>query len=369
MPAPAAAYALILQRVRVTRKELGRGSYGVVNELRVNGNQCAGKKLNDLLAMEDSLLSEFGNAIILHRQQHHPNIVKLLGVHYPSGSAPLPMLVMEYLPYSLLQLIEGRVAINKEAILLDVANGLDYLHLKRPPIIHRNIKASNILLTVGHNAKITDLSMSKFGDALKQHHYTTAPGNHFMMPPEALVHNPVYNKKLDVFSFGCLILHMFTGNIIVPTDQYEPKPHDPGSYVKISEWNRRAKYIKPVLDHRLIPVAMNCLQDDPFKRLNASDIIEIIIRLQLRPDRYAHLCGVHIVTILRTNFFCNISEDSFYETRIIELKDAITKLKGIPYEHIRLLYEGRQLADDMTFKDYKIEKFAKIYLSLRLIGS
>ena len=40
---------LILQRVRVTRKELGRGSYGVVNELRVNGNQCAGKKLHDFL--------------------------------------------------------------------------------------------------------------------------------------------------------------------------------------------------------------------------------------------------------------------------------------------------------------------------------
>ncbi|XP_011408822.1 PREDICTED: PTI1-like tyrosine-protein kinase 1, partial [Amphimedon queenslandica] len=148
---------LILQRVRVTRIELGRGSFGVVNELRVNGIQCAGKKLNNFLAMEDSLLCEFGNAIILHRQQHHPNIVKLFGVHYPSSSTPLPMLVMEYLPYSLLQLIEGRVAINKEAILLDFANGLDYLHSKRPPIIHRNIKASNILLTVGHNAKITDL--------------------------------------------------------------------------------------------------------------------------------------------------------------------------------------------------------------------
>ena len=157
---------------------------------------------------------KFGDEVILHSQLHHPNIVRLLGVYYPIGSQ-LPMLVMEFFPHTLLQLIERRVAINKEAILLDVANGLDYLHSKRPPIIHCNIKASNILLTTDHKAKITDLSMSKLGDALKEYNYNTVPGNPYMMPPETFVHNPVYNEKLDVFSFGCLILHILTGNIIM----------------------------------------------------------------------------------------------------------------------------------------------------------
>ena len=210
--------------------------------------------------------------------------------------------------------------------------------------------------------------MSKFGDALKQHHYTTVPGNPYLMPPEALVHNPVYNEKLDVFSFGCLILHMLTRNIIVPTEKYKPKPQDPDSYVKISEWDRRASSIKPVLDDILIPVAMNCLEDDPFRRLNASDIIEIISRLQLIPDRYAHLCGVRIVKLSGNIFFCKIKEDSFYETPIIKLKEAIIKSEGIPSNLIWLIYEGTHLEDDKTFKDYKIERHAKIHLIIRQRG-
>ncbi|XP_011406707.1 PREDICTED: PTI1-like tyrosine-protein kinase 1 [Amphimedon queenslandica] len=233
----------VLRRVRETTRELGRGSYGVVIELRFNGNQCAGKKLRDFhflaTSTEDRLLSKFGDEVILHSQLHHPNIVRLLGVHYCTGSQ-LPMLVMEYLPHALLQLIERRGIINKEAILLDVANGLDYLHAKRPPIIHHNIKASNVLVTVDYKAKITDLSMSKLGDALKEHNYNTFPGNPYLMPPEAFVHNPVYSEKLDVFSFGCLILHMLTGNVIVPTDQYKPSPQDRNSFIKVSEWDRRA---------------------------------------------------------------------------------------------------------------------------------
>ena len=274
---------------------------------------------------------------------------------------------MEYLSYSLLQLIETRVAINKEAILLDVANGLDYLHSKRPPIIHRNIKASNILLTVDHKAKITDLSMSKFGDALKQHHYTTTTGNPYLMPPEALVHNPVYNEKLDVFSFGCLILHMLTGNIIVPTDQYKPKPEDPGSFIKVSEWDRRASSINPVLGNQLIPLAKYCIEDDPFRRINASDIIEIISRLQI-DDRDAHLCGIYVVTHDGGKIFCKVSEESFDDTYIVSLKAALVNVKGIPVNMIRLFYKDTILSDNMKFKDYEIERLADIHFYEGQVG-
>ena len=181
---------------------------------------------------------------------------------------------MEYLPHSLSQLLESKVPIKADSILLDVANGLNYLHQKQPPIIHRDLSANNVLLTTEHKAKISDLGVSKLADAnaMKQK-LTTTPGTICMMPPEALQHNPVYDHKLDVFSFGCLILHVLTGQTPLPTLQYAPKPNDPGSFVQVSEWDRRASYIEQVPRIHLVK---QCLENDPSRRPNMNEVIEEI---------------------------------------------------------------------------------------------
>ena len=101
------------------------------------------------------------------------------------------------------------------SILLGVANGLIYLHQKEPPVYHRDLNAYNVLLTASFTAKITDLGMSRIvadtGEKL-----TAAPGNPNVMPPEAKKEKPVYNHKIDVFAFGCLILHIVSGQFPVP---------------------------------------------------------------------------------------------------------------------------------------------------------
>ena len=182
------------------------------------------------------------------------------------------MLVMEYLPHSLSQLLERKVPLKADSVLLDVANGLNYLHQKRPPIIHRDLTANNVLLTTEHKAKLSDLGMSKLADAnaMKQH-LTTAPGNPYMMPPEALEHDPIYDNSLDVFSFGCLILHVLSGQIPVPTPQYVRNPSDPKSFVQVSEWDRRASYIEQVPKIHLVK---QCLENNPSRRPNMNQIIE-----------------------------------------------------------------------------------------------
>ena len=181
---------------------------------------------------------------------------------------------MEYLPHSLSQLLERKVPLKADSILLDVANGLNYLHQKQPPIIHRDLTANNVLLTTEHKAKISDLGMSKLADAnaMKQH-LTTAPGNPYMMPPEALEHDPVYDNSLDVFSFGCLILHVLTGQIPAPTPQYVRNPSDPKSFVQVSEWDRRASYIEQVPRIHLVK---QCLENDPSRRPSMNEVIEEI---------------------------------------------------------------------------------------------
>ncbi|XP_019855259.1 PREDICTED: spore wall protein 2-like [Amphimedon queenslandica] len=81
---------LLLPDVKETGKELGRGAYGVVTEVIVSETTCAAKKLHDVI-VQDYTLKRFGDEVLLHSQQRHPNIVQLIGVYYPPRSQ-LPML-------------------------------------------------------------------------------------------------------------------------------------------------------------------------------------------------------------------------------------------------------------------------------------
>ena len=184
---------------------------------------------------------------------------------------------MEYLPLSLTQCLETHQDLPlqiKYSILLDVAKGLNYLHCKRPPIVHRDLTANNILLTSNFIAKISDLGVSRLAVTFKRQQLTKAPGNAIVMPPEALKGNPGYDHKLDVFSYGCLILHVFTHQWPAPTAQYVRKQYDPNSFSLVSEWDRRANYTTVISgDNPFFLFTKSCLCNDPKKRPTISDAI------------------------------------------------------------------------------------------------
>ena len=104
----------------------------------------------------------------------------------------------------------------KGSILLDVAEGLSYLHAQKPAVVHRDLSPRNILLKAGMGevpvAKIGDLGVAKIikADSRRtQSVLTKAPGTQDFMPPECLEDKPVYSIPLDVFSYGgicCLLL-------------------------------------------------------------------------------------------------------------------------------------------------------------------
>ena len=215
------------------------------------------------------MMEKFEHEILLHSDQRHPNIVQLIGVYYPPDSKTIPALVMEYFPFSLFnclrkQKLELEV---KYSILHDVAKGLCYLHGKCPPVVHRDLTASNVLLTSSYTAKISDLGVSRLiADAFKEGKLTTAPGNRHVMPPEAFKSNPVYNHKLDVFSYGCLILHVLTNEFPVPSDAASGPSAVP-------EWERRSKYIKKIRkENEFLPLAKKCLANEPEGRPEMSEI-------------------------------------------------------------------------------------------------
>ena len=89
------------------------------------------------------------------------------------------------------------------------------------------------------------------------------------MPPEAFKHNPVYSTKLDVFSFGCVIIHTVTQEFPIPDNKYI-ETLESGKYKELSEVDRRSKLINVLLSNFggniLYDMVLKCLQDDPYNR-------------------------------------------------------------------------------------------------------
>ena len=170
-----------------------------------------------------SLATKVCGEVITMLQLSHPNIVQCKGVALLPDQSPLPVLLMERLVTSLhaylLNLDNSDLPLEtKVSFLLDTAKGLDYLHSRTPAIIHRDMTATNVLLTSELTAKITDFGNSRMLDLdpnTTPTTFTTIHGTLEYMPPEAQGvtaqgFNKTFYPSLDVFSFGHLSLFTVT---------------------------------------------------------------------------------------------------------------------------------------------------------------
>ena len=279
-----------LDGVRDTSREVGHGSYAVVKELEYHGLKCVGKKIHGILfesAMPHekvAILERFAGECELLAGLHHPCIVQFLGVWFEGGSR-LPVLVMEYLHTTLSACLEGYGVLPEEisyGILRDVALGLRYLHERSPPIIHRDLSGNNVLLTSNMNAKLSDLGVAKILNLtparmtqMTQMTQTKAPGTPCYMPPEALSAKPKYTTKIDIYSYGVLIVHTLCGRWPFPEDAFRPDPQNPDTMIPITEVERRAEYLQEIgNDHPLIAMIRQCLSNAPARRPEAPALLD-----------------------------------------------------------------------------------------------
>ena len=266
--------------VQVTDRELGHGSYATVLELEYMGLKCAGKKIHELLLNQGDIsytVCRFEEECRLLSQIRHPNIVQFLGVYFQEG-VRVPILVMEFLPTNLTSCIEQYGILRKEisySILHDVALGLSYLHSQTPPIIHRDLSSNNVLLTPNMTAKISDLGVARSLKLtpLQISRMTQTPGTPAYMPPEVMVANPKYDTNVDEFSYGILMIHMFSGRW--PEPQVGPIRTDSRKMIPVSEAERRDVFLQAIgTDHLLMDLILKYINNHPQERAGARELVE-----------------------------------------------------------------------------------------------
>ena len=212
-----------------SNEKIGSGSYGTITKIKYCGTPCAAKELHSALLPDDEseishgenesmyLVNEFCKEIKILSKIHHPNFVRFIGIYF-KDSSPYPLLVMELMYKSLEQCLmqyrhdspesQKLPVSTKLFILQDVARAVAYIHCQNPPIVHRDLTVKNVLLTFSMTAKVADLGVAKY---LTKPLSTQCPGTVIYMPPEALKKHPHYGTEVDVYSYGVLGFHVFSG--------------------------------------------------------------------------------------------------------------------------------------------------------------
>ena len=365
---------LLVPQLLETGNKLGDGSYGEVVEVRVGGKLYAGKRLHAFFYRRDvppaearAISKRFEEECLRLPQLKHDNVVQILGVHF--NSANRPMLVMELLNVSLSSYLEREPATPprvKNSILLGAAKGLEYLHTLSPPlgpIVHRDLTANNVLLTTNLIAKIADLGQAKIvgrnpAQLARRNPWTMCPGNMAHMPPEALFDTPVYDTKLDVFSFGVVMLHTLT------QEWPEPLSKLVSTHQVRNEIERRKNYLDKISSPILKPIVMQCLNDNPDLRPSAEDLVAVLdmevrllkqeLALQQKTKDYQHLLRYNQQQYQRNQHL--LQETQRLQKEKHDLQQDLEQASGASNREIKQLTRDKQILQQQLSRELEMRE-------------
>ncbi|EEE63022.1 hypothetical protein OsJ_17830 [Oryza sativa Japonica Group] len=263
---------------------IGEGGYGPVYKGKLpDGRVIAVKQLSE---SSHQGKSQFVTEVATISAVQHRNLVKLHGCCIDSNT---PLLVYEYLENgSLDQAIFGHSSLNLDwamrfEIILGIARGLSYLHEESSVcIVHRDIKASNILLDTDLIPKISDFGLAKLYDEKQTHVSTGIAGTFGYLAPEYAMRGHL-TQKADVFAFGVVMLETVAGRSNTNNSLEESK-------INLLEWawdqyekEQALRILDPNLKgfnkdeaFRVIRVALHCTQGSPHQRPPMSKVVAML---------------------------------------------------------------------------------------------
>ncbi|PQQ21911.1 proline-rich receptor-like protein kinase PERK3 isoform X2 [Prunus yedoensis var. nudiflora] len=209
-----------------TASILGEGGFGkVFKGVLSDGTAVAIKRLTNGGQQGDK---EFLVEVEMLSRLHHRNLVKLVG-YYSSRDSSQNLLCYELVPNGSLEAwLHGPLGVNcpldwdtRMKIALDAARGLAYLHEdSQPCVIHRDFKASNILLENNFHAKVADFGLAKQAPEGRANYLSTrVMGTFGYVAPEYAMTGHLLVKS-DVYSYGVVLLELLTGR--KPVDMSQP---------------------------------------------------------------------------------------------------------------------------------------------------
>ncbi|XP_050279135.1 G-type lectin S-receptor-like serine/threonine-protein kinase At1g67520 [Quercus robur] len=280
------AYVMTATNNFAPQNKLGEGGFGEVymGEL-LTGQKIAIKRLS---RNSGQGILEFKNELILISKLQHMNLVKLLGFCLHGEER---MLIYEYMPNKSLdsflfdanksKLLDWQ---KRFGIIEGVAQGLLYLHkYSRLRVIHRDLKASNILLDENMNPKISDFGMARiFQQNELEANTKRVVGTYGYMSPEYAMEG-VFSIKSDVYSFGVLMLEILSGrknNSFFKTEHlfnlvgYAWELWNEGTALDLMDPALDDSYMDQML--RCVHVGLLCVEDSAIDRPAMSDVLAML---------------------------------------------------------------------------------------------
>ncbi|XP_071725862.1 G-type lectin S-receptor-like serine/threonine-protein kinase At4g27290 isoform X2 [Rutidosis leptorrhynchoides] len=270
-----------------TENILGQGGFGAVYKgVLEDGLEIAVKRL---CTTSNQGIEEFKNEVICISRLQHRNLVKLLGCCIKGDEK---LLIYEYMPNkSLDSFIFGENQTvhldwpKRFDIIKGIARGLVYLHQdSRLRIIHRDLKAGNILLDQDMNPKISDFGLARsFGGNETQGNTQRVVGTYGYMSPEYVI-NGTFSIKSDVFSFGVLVLEIVSGKKNRGFNHPEHGNNLTGHAWSVYSEGRSIELMNPCLAEschpneviRSVAVGLLCVQKNAEDRPNMSSVVRML---------------------------------------------------------------------------------------------
>ncbi|EXB89238.1 Putative receptor protein kinase ZmPK1 [Morus notabilis] len=293
------SYAELKKATRGFSEEIGRGAGGIVYKAVLSDNRVAAvKKLKDTSQGEVEFLAEVSTIGRLN----HMNLIEMWGY---CAEGKHRILVYEYMEHgSLAENLASNVLDWKKRfeIALGTAKGLAYLHDECLEwILHCDIKPQNILLGSNYQPKVADFGLSKLlnrGELGKYSSFSRIRGTRGYMAPEWVYNLPI-TSKVDVYSYGIVVLEILTGNNPmrgvhdsedIDGDQARPKmlvtwvrEKMVGGALSTEAWIE--EIIDPSMEGQynireveiLVQVALKCVEEDRDARPTMRQVVEMLL--------------------------------------------------------------------------------------------